>query len=231
MSLSAVHGTLSSLKSCQSDIQTGMDIVTDVAMDLADILDSESNNNSLKELEDTILGCAKLDRDINHFVDVVQQVTSEAMPQNPETMFSLSDKVKKMYEEKLAKLSDAELHKHQKVIAFKDSIRNCQGQAAQGSAGNMEELDEDIAVSQSQVNFTCPLTQVEMVNPVKNKKCCHYYDEEAILNLIKNRHNQRKKCRCPVVGCGNSDVKESDLVADQVLRRKIQSQKRHSNKT
>ena len=28
------------------------------------------------------------------------------------------------------------------------------------SEENMEELDEDIAVSQSQVNFTCPLTQV-----------------------------------------------------------------------
>lgn len=36
MSLSAVHGTLSSLKSCQADIGTGMDIVTDVAMDLAE---------------------------------------------------------------------------------------------------------------------------------------------------------------------------------------------------
>lgn len=204
-----------------------MDIVTDVAMDLAETLEG---NNSLKELEDTLLACAKLDRDINHFVDVVQQVTSKVTSQNPETMFSLSDKVKKEYEEKIAGLSDAELHKHQKVIAFKDSIKNYQGQAAQESAGNMEELDEDIAVSQSQVNFTCPLTQDEMVNPVKNKKCQHYYDEEAILNLIKNRHNQKKKCRCPVVGCGNSDVKETDLVLDPVLRRKIQSQKR-KNKT
>lgn len=230
MSLSAVHGTLSSLKSCQNDIQTGMDIVTDVAMDLAETLDVEGNN-SLKELEDTILACARLDRDINHFVDVVNQVTSEITSQTPEAMYSMSDTVKKMYEEKIAKLSDAELHKHQKVIVFKDSIRNCQGQAAQGSAGNMEELDEDIAVSQSQVNFTCPLTQVEMVNPVKNKKCNHHYDEEAILNLIKNKHSQKKKCRCPVVGCGNSDVKESDLVKDQVLRRKIQSQKRNSIKT
>ena len=36
MSLSAVNGTLSSLKSCQIDIGTGMDIVTDVAMDLVE---------------------------------------------------------------------------------------------------------------------------------------------------------------------------------------------------
>lgn len=37
MSLSSVHGTLSSLKSCQADLGTGMDIVTDVAIDLAEI--------------------------------------------------------------------------------------------------------------------------------------------------------------------------------------------------
>lgn len=224
MSLSAVHGTLSSLKSCQSDIKTGMDIVTDVALDLAETQDTEGNG--LKELEEAMLTCARLDRDIDLFVDVVQQVTSEAMSQNPEAMFSLSQKVKTVFKEKMDTLSDTELLCHQKVLAFKESIRNCHEQAEGESAGNMEELDDDIAVSQSQVNFTCPLTQAEMVQPVKNQKCNHHYEQEAIVNLIKNRSKQKKKCRCPVVGCGNSDVRESDLIPDQVLRRKIQSQKR-----
>ncbi|XP_018540291.1 E3 SUMO-protein ligase NSE2 [Lates calcarifer] len=230
MSLSAVHGTLSSLKSCQTDIGTGMDIVTDVAMDLAEAHDGEVNPG-IKEMEAMILECAQLDREINYFVDVVQQVTAEVATQQPEAMFSLSAKVKEQFTERIAGLSDADLHHHQKVVAFKDSIKNSLNQANQETAENMEELDEDIAVTQSQVNFTCPLTQVEMVNPVKNKKCNHYYDEAAILGLIKTRHSQKKKCRCPVVGCGNIDVKESDLVPDQMLRRKIQSQKRNSNRT
>lgn len=97
--------------------------------------------------------------------------------------------------------------------------------ADQDSTEGIEELDEDIAVTQSQVNFSCPLTQVnhsgcldaisigklcyskqpaccvlsafkvEMVNPMKNKKCSHHYDEEAILSLIKTKHSQKKKCR------------------------------------
>lgn len=33
--------------------------------------------------------------------------------------------------------------------------------ANQEPAGNVEELDDDITVTQSQVNFTCPLTQVD----------------------------------------------------------------------
>ncbi|TKS81765.1 E3 SUMO-protein ligase NSE2 [Collichthys lucidus] len=194
MSLSAVHGTLSSLKACQADIGTGMDIVTDVAMDLAEAQDKDVNPG-IKEMEAMILECAKLDREINYFVDVVQQVTAEVTTEQPEAMFSLSAKVKEQFTERIGRLSDAELQSHQKVVAFKDSISNSLNQANQVSADNMEELDEDITVTQSQVNFTCPLTQVEMVNPMKNKKCNHHYDEAAILSLIKTRHGQKKKCR------------------------------------
>lgn len=230
MSLSSVHGVLTSLKSCQADIGTGMDTVTDVAMDLAEAQDKDVHPG-IKEMEAMILECAKLDREIDYFVDVVQQVTAEVSSQQPEAMFSLSARVKEQFTERIASLSDANLQNHQKVLAFRDSIKNTLNQANQGSAENTEELDEDIAVTQSQVNLICPLTQVEMVNPVKNKKCNHHYDEGAILSLIKTKHSQKKKCRCPVVGCGNTDVKESDLIPDQILRRKIQSQKRQGNHT
>lgn len=48
MSFSAVHGTLSSLKLCQTDILTGMNIVTDVAMDLAE---AQGNFSSVAVLD------------------------------------------------------------------------------------------------------------------------------------------------------------------------------------
>uniref|UniRef100_A0A8B9JXK0 E3 SUMO-protein ligase NSE2 n=1 Tax=Astyanax mexicanus TaxID=7994 RepID=A0A8B9JXK0_ASTMX len=142
MSLSSVQPALSSLKTCQVDIGTGMDIVSDVALDL---VEAQVNQSAAAHVE--------------------------------------------------------------------------------------EELDEDIAVTQSQTNFTCPLTQVEMVNPVRNKKCQHYYDQEAALTMIKTRHNNKKKFRCPVVGCSNSDVKQSDLELDLVMKRLIQTNKRQSGKS
>lgn len=37
--------------------------------------------------------------------------------------------------------------------------------------------------------------KMEMVNPMKNKKCNHHYDEGAIRGLIKTRQSQKKKCR------------------------------------
>ncbi|XP_028326752.1 E3 SUMO-protein ligase NSE2 [Gouania willdenowi] len=225
MSLSAVHGALSSLKSCQADLNTGMDIVTDVAMDLSEAQDG-GDHPDIQALKAVMLECAQLDREINCFVDTVQQVTAEARTQQPEAMFSLSAKVKEHFTQRVAQLSDADLSNHQKVVAFNDGIRNSSQEVNNESAETMEALGQDITVTQSQVNFTCPLTQEEMVNPVKNKKCSHHYGREAIMDLIRTKQKQKKKCRCPVIGCVNSNVVESDLVPDQMLRRKIQNQKR-----
>ncbi|CAG12903.1 unnamed protein product [Tetraodon nigroviridis] len=230
MSLSSVHGTLSSLKTCQTDIGTGMDTVTDVALDLVEAQDKDVTP-TIKEMETMILECARLDTEINYFVDTVKQVTSEVTSQHPETMVNLSTKVREQFTERLARLADAALQNHPKVVAFKDSVQKSSSRANQSSAANSDDLDDEITVTQSQVNLTCPLTQVEMVNPVRNKKCNHHYDEEAILSLIRNKQKQKKSCRCPVVGCANSDVRQSDLVPDQLLRRKIQSQKRQGTRT
>uniref|UniRef100_A0A674NIT8 E3 SUMO-protein ligase NSE2 n=1 Tax=Takifugu rubripes TaxID=31033 RepID=A0A674NIT8_TAKRU len=222
MSLSSVHGTLSSLKTCQTDIGTGMDTITDVALDL---VETQGNSHVLSAFSAMILECAKLDREINNFVDVMKQATSEV--RNLESMVNLSTKAKELFRDRMSRLSDADLQNHPKVVAFKDNIQNS---SSQGN-GLLEHspMDDEITVTQTQVNLTCPLTK--MVNPVKNKKCSHNYDQEAILSLITNKQKQKKTCCCPVVGCANSDVRQMDLVPDQVLRRMIQSQKRQGTKT
>ncbi|XP_054637644.1 E3 SUMO-protein ligase NSE2 [Dunckerocampus dactyliophorus] len=229
LSLSEVRGNLTSLRSCQIDLLTGMDIVTAVAMDLAEDQDGEGNPG-IDEMEALMLECAKLDREIDCFVDIVQQATSDISALQPEALFSLSSKVKERVTMRIARLSDADVQNHQKVVTFKDSIKSFFNQATQ-EPENVEDLDEDVAVTQTQINFTCPLTQEDMVNPMKNKKCNHHYDEGAIRGLIETRHNQKKKCICPVVGCDNTDVRLSDLVPDHTLKRQIQNHKKQSDRT
>ncbi|XP_062394899.1 E3 SUMO-protein ligase NSE2 [Sardina pilchardus] len=226
-SLSAVNSTLASLKTCQNDIGTGMDMVTEVALDL---VESEGNVNSpnLKKLEEMMLECAKLDREINCFVEAVDTMTARAR-QNPEALALLSNSVKTEFARLKQGASDAELGQHAKVIAFKDGIQNSLPEASQPET-EAADLDEDIALTQSQFNFTCPLTQVEMVNPVRNKKCQHYYDQEAALTMIQTKQRSRKKFRCPVVGCDNKDVTPSDLVLDPIMKRRIQNHKRQNAK-
>ncbi|XP_077383639.1 E3 SUMO-protein ligase NSE2 [Festucalex cinctus] len=229
-SMSAVHSAVSSLTACQTDLATGMDIVTSVALDLMEDQDG-AGNSGVGEMEVLMMECAKLDREIDCFVDIVQRATAEVTAQQQEALVTISSRVKENFAERIAQLSDTDLQTHQKVIAFKENIKSSHNQASQASRSVEEDLDEDVAVTQTQVIFTCPLTQEDMVNPVKNKKCNHHYEEIPIKLLIVTRHNQKKNCCCPVVGCGNKNVKESDLIPDHVLKRQILDHKRQSSST
>ncbi|XP_052360599.1 E3 SUMO-protein ligase NSE2-like [Oncorhynchus keta] len=202
MSLSAVHSTLSSLKTCQTDIGTGMDIVTDVALDVAETAGTE-NDAVLKKLEVMMLECAKLDQEINCFVEVVNCVTAEVRNQEPEAMFRLKSLVKEKFTETHGSLSEGELQNHVKLVSFKENVRNALKTVNPEAAENMEEeMDEDVAVTQSEVNFTCPLTQVKTL--------------DSLAYSFSPSHS------CPVVGCGNTDVKQGDLILDQIMKRQIQ---------
>ncbi|XP_061675605.1 E3 SUMO-protein ligase NSE2 isoform X2 [Syngnathoides biaculeatus] len=186
-------------------------------------------DSGITEMEALMLQCAKLDREIDCFVETVQQATVEVTEHQQEALFSISSRVKKNFTEKIAQLSDTDVQTHQKIDAFRERIKSSCNQRtavlASQESENMEEIDDDLAVTQTQVIFTCPLTQVDMVNPMKNKKCNHHYDENPIKILIETRRNQKKKCWCPVAGCGNKDVRVSDLVPDHNLKRQILEQK------
>uniref|UniRef100_A0A673JNY3 E3 SUMO-protein ligase NSE2 n=1 Tax=Sinocyclocheilus rhinocerous TaxID=307959 RepID=A0A673JNY3_9TELE len=233
MSLSSVQSTLSTLKSCQADIGACMDMVSDVALGIVEAQGMD-NSPALKKLEEMILECSRLDREINCFVESVDEKTAQVRREPPEAMFHLRNSVKERFTELTAGVTDADLQRHSKVVAFRDSVRKYAMQAGQTAAENEEELDEDIAVTQSQTNFIfhiCSGVFVKMVNPVKNKKCVHHYDQEAVLEMIKAKHKNKKKFRCPKVGCGNADVQRSDLELDLLMKRMIQNHKRQSGKT
>nr|KAF6405390.1 NSE2 (MMS21)-like protein, SMC5-SMC6 complex SUMO ligase [Rousettus aegyptiacus] len=100
------------------------------------------------------------------------------------------------------------------------------GLQADREADGTEGVDEDMIVTQSQTNFICPITQLEMKKPVKNKVCGHTYEEEAIVRMIESKHKRRKKACCPKIGCSHTDVRMSDLIQDEALRRAIESHKK-----
>ena len=64
-------------------------------------------------------------------------------------MFSLSANVKKQFSERIARLSDAELQNHQKVVAFKDSIKNS---LKQGKACAKERWENSLDLSRARLN-------------------------------------------------------------------------------
>ena len=53
------------------------------------------------------------------------------------------------------------------------------------------QLDDDLAMTQTEVNTKCPVTMKEMIKPVRNKHCGHNYDYSGAKQLIRNRQQAR----------------------------------------
>ncbi|NXI66830.1 NSE2 ligase, partial [Anseranas semipalmata] len=220
ISFNSVDSSLSSLKNCQSYINTGMDIATHVALDLVESFNDVEDVNSM---ENVMLEYAAMDRELNHYMRAIEETVNQIKRDKPEIIPDLKYLVKEKFTALESKNSDSDLQRNEKYMYFKDQLKDMRKQYNNDNDA-IEQIDEDIAVTQSQVNFICPITQMEMKKPVRNKVCGHSYEEDAILKIIQTRKQQRKKVRCPKIGCSHDDVKGSDLVPDEALKRAIDSQ-------
>merc|ERR1719300_1731603 len=82
--------------------------------------------------------------------------------------------------------------------------------------------DDELSMTQVEVNTVCPITRTEMRRPVKNLNCGHVYDKGSIDELLKQGSKARTITRCPVVGCPNKDPVQRDrLVVDNATKRAL----------
>ncbi|NWQ75289.1 NSE2 ligase, partial [Columbina picui] len=226
ISFNGVDSALSSLKNCLSYINTGMDIATHVALDLVESFNDVEDVNSM---ENVMLQYAAMDRELKHYMKAIEETVNQIKREKPENIpdlkYLFSNKSLSVQEVNNKQFIFSEenrswLKKFEIPTVCESLVAHCNGNES------IEQIDEDIAVTQSQTNFICPITQMEMKRPVRNKVCGHIYEEDAILKIIQTRKQQRKKVRCPKIGCSHVDVKGSDLVRDEALKRAIDSQKK-----
>ncbi|NXX87633.1 NSE2 ligase, partial [Centropus bengalensis] len=222
ISFSAVENALSSLKDCQSYIDTGMSIATRVAFDL---VESFNDAEDVNKMENVMLEYAAMERKLNHYITAVEETVNQVKQEKPEKIPDLLKLVEEKFTALESQNSDSDLQRNEKYVYFKDQLKDMRRQFRQSDNENdtIEQIDEDIAVTQSQMNFICSITQMQMKNPVRNKICGHTYEKDAILKIIQARKQKKKKVRCPKFGCSHADVKESDLMLDEALKRVIES--------
>ncbi|XP_077127330.1 E3 SUMO-protein ligase NSE2 [Ranitomeya variabilis] len=226
ISPSAVESLLSSLKNCQPYIDTGMDIATGVALDL---LQTGCEAAEVDDMESVMLEYATMNRDLNQYISAVEETMRKVRRHPPEEIPDLRQLVQATYEDQQRKNTDEDLKKNDKFLQFEEQLRDLKkqlGVSQESSSPAFEDEDEEIAVTQTIANFICPITQMEMENPVKNKVCGHSYEKDAIVRMIKNKHEKSKYARCPKIGCDVVDMDISDLVPDNALRRALDIHKK-----
>ena len=81
-----------------------------------------------------------------------------------------------------------------------------------------EDIDDDLAMTQTEINTICPISKMEMKKPVKNSACGHVYDKASIEHILRHRPGSI----CPVVGCPNKRAVQMDhLKEDKATKRAI----------
>uniref|UniRef100_A0A8C6E474 E3 SUMO-protein ligase NSE2 n=1 Tax=Moschus moschiferus TaxID=68415 RepID=A0A8C6E474_MOSMO len=254
MSFSGIESALSSLKNFQSCINSGMDTAYSVALDLVETQTEVSSeysmdkamfefammdrelNHYLEAVQSTI-NHVKEERsekipDLKLLVEkkflALQNKNSDADLQNNEKFVQFKQQLKELKKQSVKPKEDGGHNEFDK-IKDKDASRagnERDGLQSDRESDSTEGVDEDMIVTQSQTNFICPITQMEMKKPVKNKVCGHTYDEEAVVRMIESKHKRKKKACCPKIGCSQIDMKMSDLIQDEALRRAIESHKK-----
>lgn len=229
ISFSGIESALSSLKNFQSCIDSGMDTVSGVAFDL---VETQTEVSSEYSMDKAMAEFVMMNRELNHYVTAVQSAISHVKEERPEKIPDLKLLVEEKFLALQSKNSDADFQNNEKFVQFKEQLKELKkqyGLQAEREADGAGGVDEDMIVTQSQTNFICPITQLEMKKPVKNKVCGHTYEEEAIVRIIESKHKRKKKACCPKIGCSHTDMRMSDLIQDEALRRAIEShhKKRH----
>ncbi|XP_034619503.1 E3 SUMO-protein ligase NSE2-like [Trachemys scripta elegans] len=125
ISFNCVDSSLSSLKNCQSYINTGMDIATNVALDLVE------NRNDVEEvnrMESVMLEYAAMDRELNHYMQAVEATVHQIKRDKPENIPDLKDLVKKKFTALESKNDDSDLKRNEKYIHFMEQLKRMRKQ-------------------------------------------------------------------------------------------------------
>ncbi|XP_043820775.1 E3 SUMO-protein ligase NSE2 [Dromiciops gliroides] len=224
-----VDHALSSLQTCEAYIVAGMQSVTNTALDLVVTQTDIGDDYNMEELMSEYV---EMNRDLNQYITAVEATINQVKDKN---YLNLTPDLKALVEEKLVALKrgnkEEDLKKDDRFVQFRKQLRDAKKQCGlpidpDDDDDSEEQIDEDMIVTQSQTNFICPITQLEMKKPVKNKVCGHTYEEEAIRRIVESKHKRKKKACCPKVGCSHADVKLTDLVQDVVLRKAIENHRR-----
>jgi SUMO ligase MMS21 Smc5/6 complex component len=88
--------------------------------------------------------------------------------------------------------------------------------------------DDDLAVIANvggDENLICPITRMELVEPVRNT-CGHVYSKAAIATYL-GRH--RGRAECPVAGC-NGHVSTNSFKPDAKSQQKLSNQKKRKRR-
>ncbi|KFO20413.1 E3 SUMO-protein ligase NSE2 [Fukomys damarensis] len=125
ISFSGIESALSSLKTFQSCIDSGMDTVSSVAFDL---VETQTEVSSEYSMDKAMAEFVMMNRELNHYVMAVQSAIGHVKEERPEKIPDLKLLVEEKFLALQSKNSDADFQNNEKFVQFKEQLKELKKQ-------------------------------------------------------------------------------------------------------
>ncbi|XP_046864448.1 E3 SUMO-protein ligase NSE2-like [Xenia sp. Carnegie-2017] len=217
---SSVDNAVAKLSKIQEYLDLGYSTTLDVALDVEESNFTGEASPHVEKLKEITMLYTGMEQELKRYLKA-SELTKIAFKKDYEKLTdgSVPD-IEEIFKKKLEETEpDVEdLNEHAQLKEFVKQIWYVHHNGEPLPSDAVENDDADIIVAQaSEESVICPLTQQQMVEPVRSKQCHHNYERMAILQHLKSRN---KRVRCPIAGCSHYVV-EGDLEANHNLAFRI----------
>jgi len=202
-----IDAVISKHRSLAQELLISMGSTVDIAVALEKLKESEK----VQKLEDAMKSYVDMEAMISNHISALEDLKAVVINRRTEDLASLFSSTVKELENSTDKMA---FKKHGKFREFRQKVWHVHHQ----SEALPEELNEEIVMMSQEENLTCPITRLELVEPMKNSMCGHRYSKDAIYNYLGKK--RRDAVDCPVAGC-NAKIQMSTLTLDVELDRKL----------
>ncbi|XP_076808795.1 E3 SUMO-protein ligase NSE2-like isoform X2 [Clavelina lepadiformis] len=205
-------------------IKTGRQEVLEVGVEL---LDNKIENPGIGDLQNCIMELIKAEQRVKAFTRSVNDLKSRwqngDLDDSTDVVQVLQHDLQAQEE---ANVDVNNIWDHEFMVAFVDQMKEIDGGVSLNTGPNSSTSanDMDMQMTQAEMSVKCPITQSDMVDPVKDKTCNHSFEKEAITAHIKQCQKRRKAAKCPYPGCTNI-ILAGNLEANVAIQRALQRRK------
>lgn len=199
-------------------IKTGIELVKETVKSVLEHMEGEERQKYLESQKDQVLSYLKLELEYTTGKEILKNLQKHLETKEGTMDTDMVAEYKKRYAEEIElkseELKPENLKKNNKYLDIEQIITNKLG-------GGLDDDEDLVCAEEENQTYIDPWSKKRIETPVRNKSCSHVYDKSTAMKMISR---SKGKVRCPVVGCGNNNLKSTDLEVDQKIMKIIESQ-------
>ncbi|XP_018562173.1 E3 SUMO-protein ligase NSE2-like [Anoplophora glabripennis] len=200
------------LDRCVESLKTWKDLIAEYI----DEDDSVAEINKLKETTESYCDISRKFKSSLRAIEKTEEQLGNESEECTRNVKELFEENLKQEEETTEEYTDSDIW--QNVFKGMSDVMEVKSKRKKLNDSEFEELGDSLFCSNVFTPPIDPISKVIIRDPVRSRKCKHVYERAMITDYIKQ---QKRKAKCPYVGCSSKQLLMSDITEDSELQSQI----------